>query len=98
MLLLPDLINFFLTGKAVAEYTNATTTQMVNAATGSWDRDLLEKLGRDGWQRLSDMEQQQLITAATALPRIGPGFGHSLPQSSGKDGMPLAAKPFSFTD
>ncbi len=58
----------------------------------------LEKLGRDGWQRLSDMEQQQLITAATALPRIGPGFGHSLPQSSGKDGMPLAAKPFSFTD
>ena len=44
LLLLPDLINFFLTGKAVAEYTNATTTQMVNAATGSWDRDLLEKL------------------------------------------------------
>ncbi|MEP6789608.1 MAG: FGGY-family carbohydrate kinase, partial [Acidobacteriota bacterium] len=41
---LPDLINFFLTGKAAAEYTNATTTQMVNAATGTWDADLLERL------------------------------------------------------
>ncbi len=44
LLLLPDLINYFLTGKAAAEYTNATTTQMVNAASGKWDRDLLEKL------------------------------------------------------
>lgn len=44
LLLLPDLINFFLTGRAVAEYTNATTTQMVNAATGGWDLDLLERL------------------------------------------------------
>lgn len=44
LLLLPDLINFMLTGKAVTEYTNATTTQMVNAATGSWDADLLDRL------------------------------------------------------
>ena len=44
-LLLPDLINFFLTGTAVAEYTNATTTQMVNAAIGDWDRELIERAG-----------------------------------------------------
>lgn len=44
LLLLPDLINFFLTGKASAEYTNATTTQMVNAATGDWDLELLDRL------------------------------------------------------
>ncbi|MEP6788166.1 MAG: FGGY family carbohydrate kinase, partial [Acidobacteriota bacterium] len=48
LLLLPDLINFFLTGKAVVEYTNATTTQMVNAATGEWDMDLLERLKLPG--------------------------------------------------
>src|SRR5687768_15624117 len=44
ILLLPDLINFFLTGKTFAEYTNATTTQMVNASTGDWDSSILEKL------------------------------------------------------
>jgi len=39
--LIPDLINFLLTGRAVTEYTNATTTQLVNAETGGWDRSLI---------------------------------------------------------
>ncbi|MEQ1645909.1 MAG: FGGY-family carbohydrate kinase, partial [Pyrinomonadaceae bacterium] len=45
MLLLPDLINYFFTGRKANEYSNATTTQMVNAATGSWDNDLIARLG-----------------------------------------------------
>ena len=45
LLLLPDLINYLLTGKAATEYTNATTTQMVNARTGDWDADLIDRLG-----------------------------------------------------
>lgn len=44
LLLIPDLINFCLTERAVTEYTNATTTQMVNARTGTWDRELIEDL------------------------------------------------------
>ena len=44
-LLIPDLINFMLTGKRVCEYTNATTTQMLNAHTGEWDGELLDRLG-----------------------------------------------------
>ena len=44
ILLLPDLINYFLTGKAFAEYTNATTTQFLNAATKNWDFELFERL------------------------------------------------------
>ncbi len=44
LLLLPDLINYFLTGKAVAEYTNATTTQFLNAQTKNWDCEILERL------------------------------------------------------
>ena len=44
LLLIPDLINFFLSGRAVSEYTNATTTQLVNARRGGWDQDLIEKL------------------------------------------------------
>src|SRR2546423_11857293 len=44
LLLIPDLINSFLTGKNVSEYTNATTTQMLNAETREWDCDLLAGL------------------------------------------------------
>lgn len=44
LLLIPDLINFFLTGKTRTEYTNATTTQMLNARTGRWDDGLLNQL------------------------------------------------------
>jgi rhamnulokinase len=44
LLLMPDLITFWLTGKCIAEYTNATTTQMVNARTRNWDYELLNRL------------------------------------------------------
>jgi len=45
LLLIPDLINFLLTGGTVTEYTNATTTQIINAETGAWDHPLVERLG-----------------------------------------------------
>jgi rhamnulokinase len=45
LLLIPDLINFFLTDRAVCEYTNATTTQMMGARSGGWEGELLEQLG-----------------------------------------------------
>ncbi len=48
LLLIPDLINFFLTGGAVTEYTNATTTQLVDARTRTWDRELIARLGLPG--------------------------------------------------
>lgn len=44
MLLLPDLINYFLTGAIASEFTNATTTQLVNSQSGNWDNELIEKL------------------------------------------------------
>lgn len=43
LLLIPDLINHWLTGNAVTEYTNATTMQLVNAATRSWDEELIAR-------------------------------------------------------
>ena len=43
-LTIPDLFNYWLTGNAVCEFTNATTTQMVNAEKRAWSRSLLEKL------------------------------------------------------
>ena len=48
LLLLPDLINFRLCGAKSAEYTNATTTQMLNVDTRTWDEDLLRRLDLKG--------------------------------------------------
>lgn len=44
-LMIPDYINYLLTGVKVNEYTNATSTQLVNAKTKEWDFELIEKLG-----------------------------------------------------
>jgi rhamnulokinase len=45
LLLIPDLIRFFLTGEATTEATIASTTQFLSIATRDWDRALLERLG-----------------------------------------------------
>ena len=44
-LMLPDYLHFLLTGVKKQEYTNATSTSMVNADTKTWDKDILNKLG-----------------------------------------------------
>ncbi|MEH7414577.1 rhamnulokinase [Neobacillus drentensis] len=44
-LMIPDYFNYLLTGKKANEYTNATSTQLVNAFTKKWDHDLLDLLG-----------------------------------------------------
>ena len=43
-LMIPDYLNFLLTGKKVNEITNASTTQMLNYKTIDWDKEILEKL------------------------------------------------------
>jgi rhamnulokinase len=42
---IPDLFNFWLTGNAVCEFTNATTTQFVDPVRRTWATSLMEKLG-----------------------------------------------------
>ena len=44
-LMVPEYFNFLLTGIRKNEYTNATTTQLVNAQTRTWDTELMERLG-----------------------------------------------------
>jgi rhamnulokinase len=44
MLTIPDVLNYWLTGELAAEYTNATTTQFVDARSRGWAKDLLEAL------------------------------------------------------
>src|SRR6266581_3896577 len=41
LLLMPDLFNYFFTGIKVNEYTNTSTSQMLNPKTRTWDFDLI---------------------------------------------------------
>ena len=41
MLLVPEYLSFLLTGKMANEYTNASTTALLNAITGQWDQEVI---------------------------------------------------------
>lgn len=44
-LLMPDLFGYFLTGERTAEYTMASTTQLMDAHSHQWNEELMEALG-----------------------------------------------------
>ena len=72
-LMIPDYLNFRLTGKAVNEYTNASTTNLLDAAAKDWDRDLISKLGLCGCEKkvpsqLSGGERQRVAIARALYP------------------------------
>jgi len=47
MLLVPDLLGYWLTGVRVAEVTNASTTGLLDATTRTWATDVADRLGID---------------------------------------------------
>ncbi len=47
MLFIPDLMAYVLTGATVAEYTIASTSQMLDQTTHNWNYELIEKIGFD---------------------------------------------------
>lgn len=81
LLLIPDLINFMLTGRAACEYTNATTTQLVGARTGGWDAELIDGLGLPGHLLA------EIVPAGTDL---GP-MAASLDEELGLEGVRVVA-------
>ena len=81
LLLMPDLINLWLSGTAVTEYTNATTTQMVNAGSRTWDTELVEKLG------LPANLLAEIVPAGTELGSLN----HSLSKEIGIEGITVVA-------
>ena len=65
-LLLPDLLGYWLTGRSVAERTNASTTGLVGVETGEWDFALAERLG------LPQQIFRTLVDAGTELGGLAP--------------------------
>ena len=45
LLMIPDYLHFLLSGQKVTEYTNASTTQLLDPQTKDWDWNLIDLLG-----------------------------------------------------
>jgi rhamnulokinase len=66
MLLIPDLIGYWLTGQQRAERTNASTTGLLDVTTGRWNDPLADKLGLPSTLFPSLVDPGQRIGAVTA--------------------------------
>jgi rhamnulokinase len=72
LLTIPDLFNYWLSGNAVCEFTNATTTQMVDPVNRTWATTLLESLELPAHLPAPIVEPGSIV--GTLLPDVA---GHS---------------------
>src|SRR6266576_1580616 len=68
LLTIPDLFNYWLSGNAVCEFTNATTTQLVDPVRRTWAIDLMQKLGLNAILPAPIVEPGSIL--GTLLPSI----------------------------
>jgi rhamnulokinase len=72
LLMIPDLLNYWLTGVRSAEYTIATTTQLVDARTRVWAYDLMAELGLPARLFPPIIEPGRELGRAGGVPVIAP--------------------------
>ncbi len=72
MLMIPDLIGYWLTGEARAEQTNASTTGLLRTSDRQWDDELVATLG------LPRRILAPLVTPGTTLGRLRPAVAAAL--------------------
>ena len=68
MLTIPDLFNYWLTGTALCEFTNATTTQLVDPVRRTWANDLMQELSLNSSLPAPMVEPGSVL--GTLLPSI----------------------------
>lgn len=68
LLLMPDLLVYWLTGSVGAEVTNASTTGLLDARSGRWSEELMERLGLD--RSLFPALREPGERAGTLLPHV----------------------------
>jgi rhamnulokinase len=71
LLLIPDLLGYWLTGERLAEATNASTTQLLDVETGLWSGSLISKLGIP--ERLFPDVREPGEAAGGLLPGVAEG-------------------------
>ena len=85
LLLMPDYLEFKLTGVMKTEYTNATTTGLVSPVTKDWDKELIRMLG------YKESVFGQITTPGTEVGRLLPeitrktGFNLTVIQTTSHD-------------
>jgi rhamnulokinase len=79
LLLIPDLMNYWLTGEKTCEFTNATTTQLYDLEAEGWAEDLLQKMS------LPDSIFPKIVPPATKLGSLLPEVAREV----GLDAQPL---------
>ncbi len=73
LLFMPDLFAYLLTGKKNVEYTIASTSQLLNAASRDWDRELISRLGLP--ERIFGEVREPGNVIGTLLPEIASELG-----------------------
>ncbi len=81
LVMMPDLFHYWMTGNAVCEYTDASTTQFMNPVTRTWSVDLLKRLG------LPSKLPAEIVEPGSVVGHLKPGIAHN----SGFDGTPVIA-------
>jgi sugar (pentulose or hexulose) kinase len=73
LLLLPDLLGYWLTGEIGAERTNASTTGLLDIEAGTWSRDLACRLGLP-WSILPPLRDAGTVIGPLR-PEVASGLG-----------------------
>ena len=82
LLMMPDLIGYWLTGERLCEYTDATTTQLYDANAGDWAWDLLSGMG------LPERLFPGVVAPGTLL---GPALAEVARETGVGEGLPVTA-------
>ena len=82
LLLIPDLISYWLTGEKACEFTAASTTQLCDARSGGWARDLLEEM------RFPGHIFGEIVPPGT---RLGPLLPEVAEETGAKEGLHVTA-------
>jgi rhamnulokinase len=101
ILLIPDYLNYLLSNEKAAEYTNATTTQLVNRHTADWDDDLIDltRLPRGAFPKI--IKPGTILGKLSAAVRERTGLGAALQviaPATHDTGSAVAAVPASGAD
>ena len=83
-LTMPDLFNYWLTGRKVCEFSNATTTQCYDPRKGDWARPLLEGLG------IPTHIFPEIVPPGTVLDQLSPSVAEEV-RLRPKGGLPVIA-------